>query len=150
MAAIPRQVEYALMALADMHGTSDGRLFAVRELCERHLVPFDVMSKSMQRLARAGILSAVQGVNGGYQITNDLLGVSLLDVIDAVSGEIRAVNCLMTDKSCPLETSCNVTRVMGELDARLRAFYAEIQIVDLVEAPALENPEDASCSGAGI
>ena len=148
MAAIPRQVEYALMALADMYGSADGRLFSVRELCERHLVPFDVMSKSMQRLARAGILSAVQGVNGGYQIANQLESVSLLDVMDAVSGEIRAVNCLRSDKTCPLETSCNVTSFMSELDTRLRAFYSDILISDLVQPRMSMRTVIANLSGA--
>ncbi len=102
MPAIPRQVEYALMALVDMQSGEDAQLFAVRELCDRHGVPFDVLSKAMQRLTRAGILSAVQGSNGGYRLERNLAEVTLLDVIDAVSGEVRAVNCLQSNKTCPL------------------------------------------------
>ncbi|MDA1044717.1 MAG: Rrf2 family transcriptional regulator, partial [Verrucomicrobia bacterium] len=74
----------------------------------------------------------VLGVNGGYRIARSLGKVSLLEVMDTVSGEIHAVNCLARDKVCPLETSCNVTSFMAELDTRLRAFYAEISISDLV------------------
>jgi Rrf2 family protein len=133
MPAIPRQVEYALMALVDMHSAPAGQLFAVRELGERHHVPFDVLSKAMQRMARAGILSAVQGVNGGYRIARELGSVSLLEVLDAVSGEMHTVNCLKSDKSCPLETSCTVSSIMSDLDARLRHFYAGICISDLVD-----------------
>ncbi|MDA0576589.1 MAG: Rrf2 family transcriptional regulator [Verrucomicrobia bacterium] len=132
MAALPRQVEYALMALSDMHRANPGQLFAVRRLCEAHEVPFDVMSKTMQRLARAKILRAVKGVNGGYQIIRDLSVVTLYDLIEAIMGSVGAVACLREGKPCPLEHCCNVTDSMLVLDRKLKDVYRGTSVLELL------------------
>ena len=133
---MPKQVEYALMALADMQAANPGQLFSARELCARHHVPFDVMSKTMQRLGRAGILRSVQGVQGGYQIIKDLSKISLLDLMEAVLGGVATVNCLKKGVSCPLAETCNVSGPMRVLDARLRKLYADILVGELIAETA--------------
>jgi Rrf2 family protein len=129
---MPKQVEYALMALADMQAANPGQLFSARELCARHQVPFDVMSKTMQRLGRAGILRSVQGPHGGYQVIKNLSLVSFLELVEAVSGNVSAVNCLKEGKGCPRSGHCNVSGPMRVLDARLRQLYADIRIGELI------------------
>jgi Rrf2 family protein len=132
---VPRQVEYALLALGEMHAANPGRLFSVGALCEKHGVPFDVMSKTMQRLARAGVLRSVRGVRGGYQVIRDLHGVSLLDVMEAVLGGFAAANCLKAGKHCPQEESCCLSGSMRVLDTRLRELYQGMSVLDLVGSP---------------
>jgi len=133
---MPKQVEYALMALADLQEADPGQLFAARELSERHQVPFDVMSKTMQRLGRAGILRSVQGSHGGYQIIKNLSNVSLLEMMEAVLGGIAAVNCLKKGVTCPLADTCNVSGPMRVLDDRLRELYRTISILSLINGSA--------------
>jgi Rrf2 family protein len=131
---MPKQVEYALMALAEMQGANPGQLFSVRELCDRYQVPFDVLSKTMQRLGRASILRSVKGANGGYQIIKDLSTVSLLEVMEAVLGDVATVNCLKHGVSCPRSALCNVSGPMLVLDRKLRELYGELTVMGLIEA----------------
>lgn len=133
---VPKQVEYALMALGDMQDANPGRLFPVRELCDRHQVPFDVMSKTMQRMARAELLRSVQGANGGYQIIRDLETVSLLDLMEAVVGEVAAVNCLKKC-GCARSEHCSISSTMRRLNEKMSALYAGMMVADLLdEQPA--------------
>ncbi|MDA0991358.1 MAG: Rrf2 family transcriptional regulator [Verrucomicrobia bacterium] len=133
MVTLPRQVEYALMALTDMHGAEPGEIFAVRGLCERHQIPFDVMSKTMQRLVRADILKSVKGVNGGYQLARDLSKISMLDLMEAVTGPQGVVMCLREHKACPLKGGCNVTRAMTAMDKKLKTLYRSTCVQELIE-----------------
>lgn len=132
MATLPRQVEYALMALADMHAANPGQLFAVRTLCEKHQVPFDVMSKAMQRMARAKMLRAVKGVNGGYQIIRDLSEVTLLDLMEAIMGRVGTVACQRDGKPCPRDGDCNVSDSMAMLDRRFKDLYRTTSVQELI------------------
>lgn len=129
---MPKQVEYALMALADMQAANPGQLFAARELGEQHLIPFDVLAKTMQRLGHAGILRSVQGKNGGYQIIRDLSTVSLLELMEAVVGDIAVVKCLKTSGCCKRSKTCNVSGPMQLLDEKLRELYSGLMIGDLI------------------
>ena len=132
MITLPRQVEYAIIALADMHAGNPGQLFAVRGICEQHAIPFDVMSKTMQRLTRAKILRSIQGVNGGYQIIRDLSTVCLLELMEAVVGKVGVVICLKEGKVCPLEENCNVVSGMSVLDHRIKDVYKSTTILELI------------------
>ena len=120
------------MALADMYAAEANTLFTVRELCDRLQVSFDVMSKAMQGMAKAEILGTVQGVHGGYQTVMRLDELNLLDLIRAVHGPIRIVNCLNAEKDCSFEATCQLIDPMTELDRRLNEFYAGVQLKDLI------------------
>ena len=128
---VPKQVEYALMALADMQGANPGKLFSVRELCDRHQVPFDVMSKTMQRLAKVGILRSVQGASGGYQVVRDLQEVTLLHVMEAVTNGVAAVNCLKTC-GCSRSENCTITTPMHRLNEKMRELYSGLTVAGLI------------------
>lgn len=136
---VPKQMEYALMALTDMQAARPGQLFSVRELCDRHQVPFDVMSKTMQRLAKDGILRSVQGANGGYQVIRDLSTVTLLDLMEAVTREVAAVNCLKSC-GCPRSGRCTISGPMHRLNEKMRDLYDELTVAGLIE----EEPSSAS------
>ena len=136
---VPKQVEYALMALADMQGANPGKLFSVRELCYRHQVPFDVMSKTMQRLAKAGILRSVQGASGGYQVVRDLQDVTLLDVMEAVTDGVAAVNCLKA-RGCARFKNCTIINPMHRLNEKMRELYAGLTVAELIAEECSEAP----------
>lgn len=129
---MPKQVEYALMALSDMQRDHPGKLFSARELCDRHHMPFDVMSKTMQRLVKASILRSVQGVNGGYQIAKDLSAVTFLDLMEAVVGPVAAVNCLKKC-GCARSDSCIISGPMHRLNDQLCELYAGMTVMGLIE-----------------
>lgn len=131
---MPRQVEYALMVLADMQKANPGHLFSARELGDAHQVPFDVISKTLQRLCRSGILRSVQGKHGGYQIIRDLAAVSMLDLMEAVLGDVATVNCLRSGGDCPRLTTCNVSGPLQVLDQKLRDLYASVTVMELIGA----------------
>jgi len=131
---MPKQVEYALMALSEMQGANPGQLFSVRELCDRHQIPFDVLSKTMQRLGRAAILRSVKGMHGGYQVIKDLSTVTLLEVMEAVLGDVATVNCLKHDGDCPRSGHCSVSGPMQVLDLKLRELYSGLTVMGLITA----------------
>ena len=133
---VPKQVEYALMALSEMQHGNPGQLFSVRALCDRHQVPFDVMSKTMQRMARAGVLRSVQGANGGYQVIRDLETVSLLELMQAVAGDVAAVNCLK-QCGCARSGRCTISSSMRRLNEKMSALYQGMTVAEmLAETPA--------------
>ncbi|MDH3345588.1 MAG: Rrf2 family transcriptional regulator [Kiritimatiellaceae bacterium] len=128
---VPKQVEYALMALAEMQRANPGKLFSVRELCDHHQVPFDVMSKTMQRLVKVGVLRSVQGANGGYQVVRDLADVTLLELMEAVLGQVGAVNCLK-ERGCSRSGHCTISGPMHRLNQKLCELYEGITLMGLI------------------
>ena len=135
MLKVSRQVEYALIALKHMSDAGVDQVTAVRELCEVHHLPFDVISRALQRLAKHGILKSVRGVGGGYRVVGDLGQVSLLDLMTIVDGDVALVPCVSETPRCKCDNQddCNIQPSMMSLNDRLGGFFRTISVLELLE-----------------
>ena len=66
MLKITRKVEYALIALSQMQMKGDDSLTSVKEISRQNDIPYELLAKTMQLLARAEIVEAIKGPHGGY------------------------------------------------------------------------------------
>lgn len=92
---------HALRAMAWLaaHG-GDGAILG-RDLARKLKVPADYLSKVLATLARAGLLSASRGVNGGYRLARPAARITLMEVILPFEGARARPGCLLhPDKPC--------------------------------------------------
>ena len=132
MIHLPRQVEYALMVLAAMHGAPEDCLFAARALASDLGIPFDVTAKALQGMNRAGILASVQGKQGGYRLKRELDTVSLEEVIEAVSPSPALTACLHHGGKCQYEKHCSIRMSIARLDRRVRTLFKDVSVLELI------------------
>ncbi len=86
--------EYALRAVAWLAGNPDSAQ-TTQEIADGTQVPADYLAKVLQTLARAEIVRAVRGKNGGFSLAKPPATLSLLDIVNIVE-PIRRI------KTCPL------------------------------------------------
>ncbi len=77
------------------------------EASEAHL------SKVLQRLDRAGIVNSTRGPKGGFKLDKPGDEITLLDVYEAIDGELSPSNCLLN------KNLCNGNCIMGDLVGKL-------------------------------
>jgi len=122
--------EYALRAVVWL-GQDPGRSWKVREIAEHtHAAP-GYLVKVLQQLARAGLLSAQRGSNGGYTMTQPPDEVTIADVINAVDPIERIETCPLGLDShgtnlCPLH------RRINEAMALIERTFASITVEELI------------------
>ena len=133
MIHLPRQVEYALMVLAEMQGAPAECLFAARALANDLGIPFDVTAKAMQGLNRAGILLSTQGKQGGYRINRDLAGVTLEELMEAVGPPPALTACLHHGGQCTYQDRCSIRTSIARLDHRVRALFKDVTVLELIQ-----------------
>ena len=73
------------------------------------------LSKVMQRLAKAGLLRAKRGPNGGYTLARPAAEISLLEIYETLEGPIRQDGCLFEAPVCQ-----RVHCILGGLVERVR------------------------------
>jgi len=132
MNKVQRKVEYALMALKYIASKKQGEVTTAKEVAERFQSSFDMIARVLQTLVANEWLHSTQGVNGGYLLAKDLSQISLLDLMEALSGPTAIAKCLSTDETCDLQTTCNISSPIQELNHQLSSFYKGLKLNTLL------------------
>lgn len=99
------------MAVVARHNepTSTAQIATELRASEAHL------SKVLQQLVRVGLLTSKRGPSGGYALARPPTEISLLDVYEALEGQLRQDRCLFAEPVCR-QVDC----ILGDLVERLR------------------------------
>jgi Rrf2 family protein len=142
MIRISKKMEYALMGLLHMSHKEWQELTTAKELALSYNIPPELMGKVLQNLARHNLIQSIQGVKGGYRLVRPIDQVKMSDVIAAVEGPLKIVNCLKIRKSteCHQHYQCTIKNPMGIIQNKLEKFFNELTLQDI------ENDMTASIS----
>ena len=146
-------VEYALHSLFYMVDLPIGKAIGVRELATLQGISETYLSKVFTKLRKAGIVRAMPGVNGGYELSRKSETISLWDIVEAVEGaspifqcaEIRQNNILVdinalhnNFEKCP----CLIKVIMLEAEEQMRKYLTEKSLAWLNEEAKKEFTEE--------
>jgi Rrf2 family protein len=133
MLRFSRKVEYALISMLYMAEQKEGQLTTSRELAETFNIPQELAGKVLQSLAKNGCISSVQGVKGGYLLAKEPDLINLADIIIAVDGPVKVVNCVDEPESCTCDqfNSCNMRNPMETIQVKMMKFFNSTTLKDL-------------------
>ncbi len=86
-------VEWGLHCAVVLAVLPPGTALPAARLGEFHGVPAAYLAKHLQAMSRAGLLESVGGPRGGYRLARPAAGISVLDVVEAIDGEMPAFRC---------------------------------------------------------
>jgi Rrf2 family protein len=84
---------------------SDGRV-SLPALAQATGAPESFLSKVLQALAHAGLITSRRGQSGGFRITPRGRTASMREVIEAIDGSIFLNVCLLPGRSCLRKARC--------------------------------------------
>jgi Rrf2 family iron-sulfur cluster assembly transcriptional regulator len=122
---LTRAGEYAVRCVLYMSGREKKEIISRKEISTEMDIPDQFLGKIAQQLARSGFLEIAQGSKGGYRLLMKPEKITLLDVVEAVSGEIFLNDCIMNPDSCTRSSSCAVNAVWEKARKQLRATLKE-------------------------
>lgn len=131
--------EYALRAIVWLADRDDHQPLGVRHIAAGTQVPASYLSKVLQELSRAGLVSSRRGVGGGFSLNREPSEITVLDVVNAVD-PIRRI------RGCPLGLKSHGQRLCGmhaRLDdalSRVEAMLGESTIADILSTEARPQP----------
>jgi Rrf2 family protein len=122
---LTRAGEYAVRCVLFLAARGQGVLCARKEIASVMDIPDPFLGKIAQQLARAGLIEIVQGARGGLRLNRPPGEVTLLEVVEAVIGEIFLNDCIMRPDSCNRSNACAVHHVWDKARSQLRQTLAE-------------------------
>lgn len=117
---LTRAGEYAVRCILYLASQEAGSIINRKIISQCMNIPDQFLGKVAQQLARAGLIDIVQGAKGGFRLRNAPSQITLLDVVEAVIGEIFLNDCLMSPATCIRSPSCSVNRVWEKARNQMR------------------------------
>ena len=112
--------EYAVRCVMHLAANSNGNVISRREVAQAMEIPEPFLAKIARQLTLAGILNVTQGSKGGYRLARDPQELTLLDVVEAMIGEIYLNECLCRPRSCKRSPNCPTHRTWKQANQQLR------------------------------
>jgi Rrf2 family transcriptional regulator, nitric oxide-sensitive transcriptional repressor len=136
-------VEYALRAVTWMAGRPDEAMTAQR-IAAATSMPEDYLSKVLQQLARAGLLTSQRGRNGGFRLSQNPEDISMLHVVNAVEPIQRIRQCPLGLKEHGVKL-CALHRRLDDAYKQVEQAFADTTLAELVPA---RRPKEPLCRPA--
>jgi Rrf2 family protein len=131
MLRLSKKADYALMAMKHLAQRSDRGAASAREIAESYDIPIELLAKVLQRLARSGLLTSLQGTRGGYVLARPPALISVADVIVAVDGPLTVTACATAGDSCEQYGKCNIRDPLWRIKDRIQQALAACSIAEL-------------------
>lgn len=103
--------EYAIRCVLYLSVQEKGAVASRNEIANAMNIPRDFLTKIGQQLSRSDILEIIQGSKGGFRLQAAPDKLSMLDVIEAMMGEISFNECALRPEYCSESCNCPVNTV---------------------------------------
>jgi Rrf2 family protein len=129
---LTRAGEYAVRCSLYLSLLGKGVLATRKDIARTMEIPEPFLGKIAQQLARAGIIEIVQGARGGYRLIKPPETLTLLEVVEAVIGEIVLNDCVLNPDACYRSPTCSVHLVWQKARDQLRETLSQTRFADLM------------------
>ena len=97
---LSNSLQYALRMMAVSVTTYDSPTLRADELAKLANVPKAYASKILKKLTIAKILTGNKGHGGGYRLARSPSKIFLIDIIEAIEGDIKPRSCVFDFRRC--------------------------------------------------
>ncbi|PAD79272.1 RrF2 family transcriptional regulator [Paenibacillus campinasensis] len=143
-----KSTDYALHALIHLTLSEKDGHIGIKELAHTLGVSVSYLSKIMSKLRQDGIVRAVPGVNGGYELARPADEITFLEVIQVIEGREQLFECsnlhsqqhqLLSEEMAEVHlpkhrgSECLVKKVMDGAEEQLHQYLRQHTIQAVVD-----------------
>lgn len=133
------RARYAVMAMVDLAGHSDGGPVPLAEIARRQEISLPYLEQLFAKLRRGGLVTSVRGPGGGYRLAHGRDETRIADIILAVDEPIEAVRCKPgAALGCRGDRSrCLTHDLWEELSNQIHLYLSSVTLGDVCEKRVL-------------
>jgi Rrf2 family protein len=146
---LSKKADYALIALSYMAAPGRRAIVTAREVAERHAIPVELLAKVLQRLVHAGVLTSIQGINGGYRLARAPGAINVTQVVEAIDGPLMLTACDDQSDSCGQFLKCNIRDPLHRIRERIVTALDGCSIEELA-GRAADGADDVASKGVPV
>ncbi|MGM0632690.1 MAG: SUF system Fe-S cluster assembly regulator [Pseudomonadota bacterium] len=130
MLRISKLSDYAVVIVSSM--ASENERHTLDELSHNTNIPLATVRKLLRQLTLSGLCIGKKGAKGGYSLAFSPEEISVLDVLQAVDGELALTQCARSHGcDCSLVDDCGLKRSWQIINSVIRDTLTRLSIADL-------------------
>lgn len=144
MIKISKKADYAVLIMASLANRQiAGDVHEIEAVSSHDIADDNDLSRPLcanllKALTRAGLLNSVRGAGGGYRLALPSFDINLAQILEAVEGPMRLVECAgpadqHDHETCRLVGHCPSRSAMRIVHSRIANLMAQIQLPELLE-----------------
>lgn len=124
--------EYGVLAAIELACHYGARPVSAREVATRRSIPPRFLEQILVALRRAGLVAAIRGARGGFELTRDPFEISVLEIVEALEGPLSASVCDgERGELCGRSGTCAAAPMWARASAALRDVFASTTLGEL-------------------
>lgn len=133
---LSQTARYALRAAVHIAERQKDAPLSVQDLARELDIPRNYLSKTLHRLAQAGVLTSLRGPGGGFRLGRPAAEVALRDVVESVEPiETTEARCLLGRAQCSEDDPCAAHGRWCVIREQVETFFGETTLADLAQHP---------------
>ncbi len=133
---LSQTAEYALRAVLYLAERAEGRPVRVDEIGAALGIPRNYLSKTLNTLVRARVLSSLRGPHGGFQLAVAPEDLSLMTVVAPFDSVVERRHCLLGRSECSDRTACAAHEAWKATAEQVARFFRTTMVADIQGTPA--------------
>jgi len=128
---LTRAADYGVRVMVLLAGSPAGERASLPEIVKATGAPDSFLSKVLQELTRAHLITSRRGPAGGFEISAMGRRASMRDVVEAIDGPVSLNVCVSERRSCPRKDWCPAHPVWVKAQETLLGVLSTAKISDL-------------------
>jgi Rrf2 family iron-sulfur cluster assembly transcriptional regulator len=139
---LTRAADYGVRVMIHLAGQASEKRISLTALAEATGAPDSFLSKVLQALGHAGLISSHRGQAGGFEISQLGRKASMRDVIEAIDGPMCLNLCLSSGKACARRAWCPAHPVWAKAQQAVLEILERALISELADEIMANMPLD--------
>ncbi|MFO7523920.1 MAG: Rrf2 family transcriptional regulator [Ignavibacteriaceae bacterium] len=135
MFKLSKKAEYALMAARYMALNNNGQCVTAKEISDSYNIPYELVAKVLQRMAKMEIIKSFQGSKGGYSLTRSPDDISLIELISSVDTSYKITSCFKdnsTEADCSHIMCCKIRDPLSIVQQKIDKVFQETNLSSII------------------
>jgi Rrf2 family cysteine metabolism transcriptional repressor len=134
---------YGLRVMIELASNYGNGPMLVDEIAKNQNISGKYIHVLANALRTAGLVRAVRGPSGGYEMTENPAEITALDVVSALEGKTAPVDCVANASCCPRAGQCAARDVWCDLAGAIDDVLSRITLEKLVSQQRMKQNDNA-------
>jgi Rrf2 family protein len=132
---LSRESEYGLKAMIYLAQQPPATVLTLHQIAEAKDLPVGFLAKTLQKLARHGLLQSFRGRLRGYSLARDPSEIRLRELLEAIEGPDLFHRCIFWGRRCGDRNPCLLHVCWRDITPHLTEFIGTVTLGELAKNP---------------